>query len=100
MPDFDANDDPLRLSATGEDDSRELPRLMRRLAPRARDLAERRCYRRHAHPAGRLAPVLLAQGRRATRNACGQRITLLGTPPRRRRRLWTKCHGRPPGSVS
>jgi hypothetical protein len=100
MPDFDANDDPLRLSAAGEDDSLGLPRLVARLTPRARQLAERRCYGRNAQSAGRLSPALLAHGRRAARNSCAQRIALLATPPRRRRRLWTRCHGRPPGSVS
>jgi hypothetical protein len=100
MPDFDVNDDPLRLSAAGEDDSLDLPRLVARLTPRARQLAERRCYGRRAAPARRLAPALLAHGRRAARNACGQRIALFATLPRRRRRLWTKCHGRPPGPVT
>jgi hypothetical protein len=100
MPDFDANDDQPRLSASGKDDSIDLPKLTPRFAPRMRQLAERRCFTRIADREQRVGPVLMARGRDAARNACGARIALLGAPPRRRRRLWTKCHGRSPGTVS
>lgn len=100
MPDFDANDDPLRLDGTGKDDPFDVPKLTPRFAPRARQLADRQCYSRHGRPGHHVGPVLVAQGRRFARNACARQIVLLASPPRRRRRLWTKCHGRPPGSAS
>jgi hypothetical protein len=100
MHDFDTNDDPPRPSGLGSDDSIELPKLTPRFAPRARALAGRRCFARRRHPRPRVGPLLVAHGRHAARNACVARIALFGTPPRRRRRLWTQCHGRPPGSVS
>jgi hypothetical protein len=100
MPDFDANDDPLRLSASGMDDPIDPPKLTPRFAPRTRQLAERRCLTRPAGREQRVGPLLMARARDAARNACGARIALLQAPARRRRRLWTKCHGRSPGSVS
>jgi hypothetical protein len=100
MPDFDANDDPLRLSGGGQDDPLDLPKLTPRFAPRARALAARQCFAGDARPTRRVGHVLSAHDRRVARRACAQRSGLLRTPPRRRRRLWTKCHGRPPGSAS
>ncbi len=100
MPDFDNNDDPLRLSATGKDDPFDLPKLTPRFSPRARQLAERRCYGPHGRLSRRVGPVFMARGRFDARNACAERMALLGTPPRRRRRLWTQCHGRASGPVS
>jgi hypothetical protein len=100
MPDFDINDDPPRPSASGMDDSIDLPKLTPRFAPRTRQLAERRCLAPPDGRARRLGPVLVARGRSAARNCCGRRIALLGAPARRRRRLWTKCHGPSPGPVS
>jgi hypothetical protein len=100
MPEFDSNDDPPRLSASGMDDSIDIPRLMPRFAPRMRQLAERRCSTRPSSLEHSVGPMLLARARGAARNSCAGRIALLGTPPRRRRRLWTKCHGRSPGSLS
>ncbi len=100
MQDFDTNDDPPRLSGPGSDDSIDLPKLTPRFAPRARELAVMRCFARRLRPESRVGPVLPAQGRRAARNACASRIARLRTPPRRRRRLWTQCHGQPRGSVS
>jgi hypothetical protein len=100
MPDFDANEDPLRLSGAGKDEPLDLPKLQPRFMPRTRQLAQRECYLRPNRTARRLGPVLMARSRRAARNACARRIALLGAPPRRRRRLWTMCHGRPPGSQS
>jgi hypothetical protein len=97
MPDFDANDDPLRLSDSGDDDSPEPAKLTPRFTLRARALADRQCRRRHDRLGRRVGPVLVAQGRRVARNACDRRIVLMASPPRHRRRLWTQCHGRPPG---
>jgi hypothetical protein len=99
MPDFDSNDDPLRLSDSGEENPLELPKLTPRFAPRARQLAERRCRAGRTSLGRRLGPLLAARGRDAARNACGGRIVLLGSPQRRRRRLWTQCHGQAPGSA-
>lgn len=100
MQDFDTNDDPSRLSGPGSDEPIDLPKLTPRFAPRARELAVGRCFARQLRAEPRVGPLLLAHGRHAARNACAPRIALLGTPPRRRRRLWTQCHRRPPGSVS
>ncbi|HEV7529147.1 MAG TPA: hypothetical protein VGO29_09640 [Solirubrobacteraceae bacterium] len=98
MSDFDANDDPLRLSGSGKGDP-DPPRLVPRFALRARALAERQCRARDERAGRRVGLVLVAHGRHVGRNACDRRIGLLGSPPRRRRRLWTQCHGRPPGSA-
>jgi hypothetical protein len=99
MTDFDANEDPLRLSGPVNDESPEPPKLRPRFAPRARQLAYGRCFRR---PRRRIASTLESQRTRAACRTCSPagRIELLGAPPRRRRRLWTMCHGRPPGSPS
>jgi hypothetical protein len=54
-------------------------------------------------PARRVGVTLIAMRRHTTRRACpyGRRVPVLATPPRRnRRRLWSKCHGRLPGSSS
>jgi hypothetical protein len=99
MSDFDANDDPLRLSGSGKDDPFDLPKLTPRFMVRTRQLAERECRGRQGSAGRRVGPVLVAQGRRLARNACDRRIVLLGSAPRRRRRLWTQCHGQPPGSA-
>jgi hypothetical protein len=101
MPDFDANDDPLRLTGAEQDEPLEPAHVRPRFVLRARALAYGQCYARAGRPACRVgfAP---AQRRRAARRACprGHLLTPLRTPPRRRRRLWTLCHGRPPGSSS
>jgi hypothetical protein len=51
--------------------------------------------------ARRVGVKLIARRRRLARRACpyGWQVRVLGTPPRGRRRLWTKCHGSP-GSQS
>lgn len=100
MPDFDANEDPLRLSAAASDDPFELPKLRPRFAPRARELATTGCHGRRAAAPRALEPELVVRRRNAARHVCGDRVMLLAGPPRRRRRLWTKCHGRPGGSPS
>lgn len=45
-------------------------------------------------PVRRVGVRLIARRRRLARRACpfGWRVRVLGTPPRHRRRLWTKCH--------
>jgi hypothetical protein len=55
-----------------------------------------------ANPARRVGVKLIARRRRLARRACpyGWHVHVLGTPPRHRRRLWTMCHGRAPGSPS
>ena len=52
-------------------------------------------------PTRRVGVKLSARRRRLARRACpyGWQVRVLGTPPRNRRRLWTKCHGSP-GSLS
>jgi hypothetical protein len=102
MTDFDANDDPLRLTGTEKDDPFVPAELRPRFAPRARQLAYARCFRRSESGANRIQSTLDARSRRAARCACphGRRVAALGFPPRRSRRLWTKCHGRAPGSPS
>jgi hypothetical protein len=97
MTDFDANEDPLRLSGSNGEPF-EPPKLRPRFMPRARQLAYGQCFYR---PVRRIVARLDSQRTRAARRACPpeQRSALLG-PSRRRRRLWTTCHGRLPGSPS
>jgi hypothetical protein len=99
MTDFDANEDHLRLSGPGKDESSEPPKLRPRFAPRARQLAYGRCFYRSPR---RVASMLASQRTRTARRSCppAVRLELLGASSRRRRRLWTTCHGRPPGSPS
>jgi hypothetical protein len=103
MPDFDTNDDPLRLSDSGKDEPLEMPKLRPRFTPRARTLAHGQCFRARANRAAdRLQPRLGTLGWRAMRRTCPS-LRSAGVPgklPARRRRLWTKCHGRAPGSPS
>jgi hypothetical protein len=102
MPDFDANDDPLRLTGAEQDEPLEPAHVRPRVEPRARALAYSQCYARYGRPARRVDVARIAQRRRCARRACPRARLLapLRTPPRRRRRLWTVCHGRPPGSPS
>jgi hypothetical protein len=99
MTDFDANEDPLRLSGAANGEPFEPAKLRPRFMPRARQLAYGQCFRR---PLGRLTATLASQPTRAVARSCppADRLASLGTPPRRRRRLWTACHGRPPGFPS
>jgi hypothetical protein len=102
MPDFDANDDPLRLTGAEQDEPLEPAHVRPRFQPRARALAYSQCYVRYGRPARRVGVAPVAQRRHGTRRACprGRLLAPLRTTPRRRRRLWTVCHGRPPGSPS
>jgi hypothetical protein len=103
MPDFDANDDSLRLSDSGKDEPFELPQLRLRFMARARTLAYGQCFgARTGRAADRLQPRLATLRWRAMRRSCPT-LRAAGVPggrPARRRRLWTKCHGRAPGSPS
>jgi hypothetical protein len=103
MPDFDANDDSLRLSGSGKDDSSDMPKLRPRFMARARTLAYRQCFGARTHrDADRLQPRLGTLRWRTMRRSCPS-LRAAGVPgvlPARRRRLWTKCHGRAPGSPS
>ena len=102
MSDFDANDDPLRLTGAGNDEPLDPAEIRPRVMRRARQLAYGQCYARRARSQERVGVTLPSQRRRAARRACphARRVPMLGTPLRRRRRLWTVCHGRPPGSPS
>ncbi len=102
MPEFDANEDPLRLTGGGKDEPLEPAVIRPRFMPRARELAYAHCYARREARARQIGSAPVARRRRAARRACpsGRRVVPLGAPPRRRRRLWTTCHGRPPGSSS
>jgi hypothetical protein len=107
MPDFDANDDFIRLTGAGPDDTPEpveiepvegeLP-----VVRRARVHVEGHRTARGGRPGRGVGVALIALRRHATRRACpyGRRVPVLATPRRHRRRLWTTCHGRPPGSQS
>jgi hypothetical protein len=106
MPDFDSNEDFIRLTGAGRDDAPDPGELDRArfeppLVRRARLQVEGH-YTAHSHRLGRRVGVtLIAMRRHTTRRACpyGRRVPVLATPPRcNRRRLWTECHGRPPGS--
>jgi hypothetical protein len=106
MPDFDANED-----ATMPDDGPgENPMPSEQgppAVPRARELPDG-----HLDAGGhldggehmgigRLRPSVLSQRRRADGRACNRdrhRSMLRSLP--HRRRLWTLCHGRHPGSLS
>jgi hypothetical protein len=104
MPDFDANEDPLRLSDSGKDEPFELPKLRPRFMVRARTLAYGQCFaaRTYRADADRLQPRFATGRWRTARRSCpsARTIGLLAAVPTRRRRLWTKCHGRAPGSPS
>jgi len=104
MPDFDANDDSLRLSDSGKDEPFEVPKLRPRFMVRARALAYGQCFgaRTYRADADRLQSRLGTLRWRAMRRSCPT-LRAAGVPetlPARRRRLWTKCHGRAPGSPS
>jgi hypothetical protein len=107
MQDFDANEDFIRLTGAGRDDLPDpveidpiefKPLVVRR----ARMQPEGHHAARWDKPRRRVGVALIARRRFATRLACpyGRRVPVLAPPPRRTRRLWTKCHGRPPGSPS
>ena len=99
MTDFDANEDHLRLSGPGKDEPSEPPKLRPRFALRTRQLAYGQCFHRAPR---RGAAKLASQRTRTARRSCppAVRLELLGAASRRRRHLWTTCHGRPPGSPS
>jgi hypothetical protein len=102
MPDFDTNEDPLRLSDTANDEPFERPKLRPRFTPRARTLAYGQCFGSRTYRPDRLQARLVTSRWRAMRRSCPS-LRAAGVPgalPARRRRLWTKCHGRAPGSPS
>jgi hypothetical protein len=102
MPDFDTNEDPLRLTGAGKDEPIDPAESRRHVMPRVRQLAYGQCFARPGRSQHRVEETLPALHRHAGRLACSRarRVALLGAPPRLRRRLWTMCHGRPPGSPS
>lgn len=93
MPEFEAKDDPLRLSEAGRE-----PQSQPRARPitRGRSLTSRRCGRVSA-PVRQVRLELESRRMLAVRRACGG---VLPTASHRRRRLWTTCHGWPPGTAS
>ena len=99
MPDFDANDDPLRLPGAGEDEPFEPAQAARRaFVPRARAARRARSAARGARPARRAAWRRCSSRSAGAPRATPARaaIARLRSPPlRRRRRLWTQCHGTP-----
>ena len=102
MPDFDTNEDPLRLSDSGKEERFELPKLRPRFTPRARALACGQCFASSGDSPVRLRTQLAARRWRAMRRTCASArvVGLTAAMPSRRRRLWTTCHGRIPGSPS
>jgi hypothetical protein len=100
MPDFDANDDPLRLDGSGDDDRFQAPMLHPQFVARSRMRASCSCHTWAVTPARRVAAELAQRRRGAPRRACPDRATLPANRLRRRRRLWIACHGRAPGSPS
>ncbi len=105
MQDFDSNDDFIRLTGAGRDDIpepvevdpvRPEPPVVRR----ARMHAEGHYKASGGRPTRGLGVTMIARRRHATRRACpyGRRVPVLATQRCNRRRLWTKCHGLPPGS--
>jgi len=102
MPDFDAKEDPLRLSGSAKEEPIDVPKLRPRFLPRARRLSYARCFRSRGRASERLRPALATGAVRAarrTRPFARSRGPLAATATKRRR-LWTKCHGRAPGSPS
>jgi hypothetical protein len=108
MSDFDANEDPIGLPEAGQSDPLDRAEIQppAELEPpvvrRARHLAHGHFPSRQGRPERRVGVTRLAWRRSASRRACpyGRGVSVLGTPLRQRRRLWTQCHGRPPGSQS
>jgi len=102
MPDFDANEDPTRPAGAGREEPPEAARLWPHAVRRARYLPYGDCFARPEASTRRVAATLFTQRGRAARRVCpyGRRVPLLGVPLRHRRRLWTRCHGRAPGSSS
>jgi hypothetical protein len=98
MPDFDANDDPLRLNGAGHDDRFEAPKLHPQFVARSRKLPSSSCRAWAAGPARRVAAKLAQRRRETPRRACA--TAGLTRTPRRRVRLSTRWHGRAPGSPS
>ena len=102
MPDFEATEDPLRLSDSAEEEPLDVPELRPRFMPRTRQLTYAWCFRSGRGTRERLRPALatgVARAARRTSPYVSSRGPLAATAAKRRR-LWTKCHGRPPGSPS
>jgi hypothetical protein len=102
MPDFDTNEDPLRLSDSGKEEPFERPKLHPRFSPRARGLAHGQCFGPRSDAAARLQWRLGTRRWHAIRRTCpaARVVGLAAAMPSRRRRLWTTCHGQAPGSPS
>jgi hypothetical protein len=98
MPDFDANEDQPTLPTTGQEHPAEPTEQGVPAMPRAREDGGRHRDRPARRRDPRVRPVL-TQSRRVALRACDDRGPVL-RPLRRRRRLWTVCHGRAPGSSS
>jgi hypothetical protein len=92
---IDAADAPEALEA-----HRKLP-AETPIVRRTRHLATGHSAARGVPSTWRVGVKLIARRRRLARRACpyGWQVRVLGTPLRKRRRLWTACHGSP-GSLS
>jgi len=95
MPEFNANEDPPRLSGFDSDEPFEVPKLRLRFRPRTRTLAGERCLRASRGPGAN------PQAKPVARRSCSLDA---GSAPasvsRRRRRLWSMCRDRGSGSPS
>jgi hypothetical protein len=102
MPDFDANEDHVRLGDSAKDEHFELPLLRPRFSARSRELAVRECFGARKQEPARVPRRLATGRRRAAGRACSAARSNgpLAAGANRRRRLWTTCHGRVPGSSS
>jgi hypothetical protein len=101
MPDFDANDDPLRLNGAGNDQPLDPAGIRLPVQRRARQLAYDGCFAGQGRPERRIGATLLAQRRHAARRACPDGWAAApGAPVRSRRHPCSGCHGRPPRSSS
>jgi hypothetical protein len=84
-------------STVGAESSRRLPEE-RPIVRRTRHHAGGHFSASGASPRRRVGVELMARRRRLARRACpyGWQVRVLGTPPRRRRHLWTMCHSKAP----
>jgi hypothetical protein len=107
MSDFDSNEDFIRLTDADRDDVTDPEEIDRvRFEPPLVRRARLQVEGHYSAPPAlgrRVGVTMIARRRHTTRRACpyGRRVPVLATPPRcNRRRLWTECHGCPPGSPS
>jgi hypothetical protein len=100
MPDFDTNEDAI-LPGPGQDETPAPSEQGPPAVPRAREVPDGHLDAAERMGSGRLRPSVRSLRRRADRRACNRdwKASALRSL-HRRRRLWTLCHGRRPGSPS